>query len=68
VNSDPNLFLSRCVSIDLEVNPKTAQVFAFAAVRSGIGAGLVHKGGPLDAGLDRLEAVCQDACPADLPP
>ena len=61
MNSDPNLFLSRCVSIDLEVNPKTARVFAFAAVRSGIGARLVHKGGPLDAGLDRLEAFCQDA-------
>jgi ATP-dependent DNA helicase RecQ len=61
VNSDPNLFLSRCVSIDLEVNPKTAKVFAFAAVRSGILAGLVHKGGPLDAGLGRLEAFCQGA-------
>jgi ATP-dependent DNA helicase RecQ len=61
VNSDPAPFLSRCVSVDLEVNPRTAQLFAFAAVRGGTDAALVHKSGPLDAGLDRLEAFCNDA-------
>ena len=60
VNSDPSLFLSQCVSVDLEVDPKTARVFAFAAVRAAEGATLVHKNGPLDAGLDRLEAFCKD--------
>ena len=61
MNSDSAPFLSHCVSVDLEVNPKTAQVFAFAAVRRGDGVALVHKNRPLDAGLDRLEAVCQGA-------
>jgi hypothetical protein len=37
VNSDPSLFLPHCVSVDLEVDPKTARVFAFAAVRGGGG-------------------------------
>jgi ATP-dependent DNA helicase RecQ len=61
VHPDPAPFLSRCVSIDLEVDPKTARVFAFAAVRAGEGPALVCKSGPLDAGLDRLEAFCQGA-------
>ena len=61
MNSDLTPFVSRCVSVDLEVNPKTAQVFAFAAVRGGDGVALVHKNGPLEAGLDRLEAFCQGA-------
>jgi ATP-dependent DNA helicase RecQ len=49
-------FLAACVSIDLEVDPKTARIFAFAAVRSE--AALVHKGGALEPALDRLEAFC----------
>jgi len=56
---DPIPFLSRCVSVDLEVDPKTARLFAFAAVRGG--ETLVHRGGPLEAGLDRLEAFCEGA-------
>ena len=61
MNSDSTLFLSHCVSVDLEVDPKTARVFAFAVVRGGDGVALVHKNGPLGAGLDRLEAFCKDA-------
>ncbi len=61
VNPDPTPFLSLCVSVDLEVNPKTARIFALAAVRAADGSTLVHKSGPLDAGLDRLEALCQGA-------
>ncbi len=61
MNSDPTLFLPHCVSVDLEVDPKTARVFAFAAVRGGGGEALAHKSGSLDAGLDRLEAFCNDA-------
>ena len=60
VNSDPTLFLAQCVSVDLEVDPNTARVFAFAAVRGGGGEALAHKSGSLDAGLDRLEAFCSD--------
>ena len=59
MTSDPTPFLARCVSVDLEVNPKTARVFAFAAVRVADAVTLVHKNRPLDAGLDRLEAFCQ---------
>ena len=61
MNSDPSLFLPHCVSVDLEVDPKTARVFAFAAVRGGGGEALAHQNGSLDAGLDRLEAFCNDA-------
>ena len=56
---DPALFLSRCVSVDLEVDPKSARVFAFAAVQGE--AGMAHKGGALDPALDRLEAFCDGA-------
>lgn len=56
---DPALFLSRCVSVDLEVDPRTARLFAFGAVRGD--ASLVHNGAALDPALDRLEAFCQGA-------
>ena len=56
---DPAPFLAACVSIDLEVDPKSARLFAFAAVRGE--AALVHKGGPLEAALDRLNALCDGA-------
>ncbi len=52
-------FLSRCVSIDLEVDPKTSRLFAFAAVRGD--RSLIHKGSALDPALDRLEAFCDGA-------
>ena len=57
MNLDSDLFLSRCVSLDLEVNPKSAQLFAFAAVRGA--QVLLHKGSLLNAALDRLEAFCE---------
>jgi ATP-dependent DNA helicase RecQ len=59
VTLNPASFLSRCVSVDLEINPKTAKMFALAAVRAADGECVVHKSGPLDLGLDRLEALCQ---------
>jgi len=52
-------FLATCVSIDLEIDPKSARIFAFAAVRGE--AALAHKGGPLEAALDRLNALCDGA-------
>lgn len=52
-------FLSRCVSVDLEVDPKSARLFAFAAVRDG--HALLHGRGALEPALDRLEAFCEGA-------
>ncbi len=45
----------RCLSIDLEVNPKTADVFALAAVTRGGAVAIRGKGENLDKTLDRLE-------------
>ena len=52
-------FLSSCVSVDLEVDPTSSRLLAFAAVRGE--AALVHKGGPLGPALDSLEAFCEGA-------
>lgn len=49
--------LDRCLSIDLEVNPRTAETFAFAAVRHGAEAAFHCRDGHLHEGLDRLEAA-----------
>ena len=57
--SDPSLFFSRCVSLDLEIDPKTARLFDFAAVTND--AAIRHDGGNLDRSLDRLEAFCKTA-------
>ncbi|WP_374619540.1 RecQ family ATP-dependent DNA helicase [Devosia sp.] len=48
-------FLQRCVSIDLEVNPATGTVFAFAAVRNDGTPAIVGRKGYTSAALDRLE-------------
>jgi hypothetical protein len=48
---DHSLFLSACVAVDLEVDPKSARLFAFAAVRGE--QEVVHKGAALDPALDR---------------
>lgn len=48
------------LSIDLEVDPATARIFAFAAVR-GDGAALLHRKGDPAPALDRLEAFCHGA-------
>ncbi|EBA13445.1 RecQ family ATP-dependent DNA helicase [Roseobacter sp. CCS2] len=48
-------FLKRCLSVDLEVNPKTARVFAFAAVPFDQSPSIVSKNEQIEAGLDRLE-------------
>lgn len=55
-------FLSACVAVDLEVDPGTARLFAFAALRGD--AAITHRTGPwaaLDPALDRLEAFCDGA-------
>lgn len=47
--------LDKCLSIDLEVDPKTAKVFAFAAVRNDDRNALRSGSGSLEKDLDRLE-------------
>ena len=50
--------LSRCLSIDLEVDPKEARIFAFAAVPEGDGEGIVHRKGDPKAALEKLDLFC----------
>src|SRR5690606_8927976 len=54
-------FLDRCVSVDLEVDPTSATVFAFAAVRHDARPAIVAKKHDLEAGLDRLERAMAGA-------
>ena len=54
-------FLQRCVSFDLEVDPATATVFAFAAVRDDSSIAIAAKKRDLVAALDRLEAELSEA-------
>lgn len=50
--------LSRCLSIDLEVDPKEAKLFAFAAVPDGDGEGIIHRKGDPKAALEKLDLFC----------
>lgn len=52
----PDPFLVHCLSVDLEVDPKTARVFDLAAVRLGDFPALRCKNSDMVVGLDRLEA------------
>jgi ATP-dependent DNA helicase RecQ len=47
--------LERCLSVDLEVNPKTAEIFDLAAVRFGDGPAVVAPKANIKQGLDLLE-------------
>lgn len=49
--------LKRCLSIDLEVDPARAALFAFAAVHYGDGPAVASGKGGVERGLDRLEQV-----------
>lgn len=51
--------LERCLSVDLEVNPKTAEIFDLAVVRHGTGPAVVAAKGRLPQSLDRLEAALE---------
>ncbi|GAA0305674.1 RecQ family ATP-dependent DNA helicase [Rhodovulum strictum] len=53
-------FPARCVSVDLEVDPSTARIFALAAVRHDAPP-VLARGAGLDDALDRLEALLGDA-------
>ncbi|MEP1521858.1 hypothetical protein [Ascidiaceihabitans sp.] len=54
-------FLKRCWSIDIEVNPKAADVFALAAVWCDGRAPLVLPKGVQARGLDRLQDALSQA-------
>ena len=49
--------LERCLSVDLEVDPKKAEIFDLAAVRYGSGPAVVAGKGRLQQSLDKLEAA-----------
>jgi ATP-dependent DNA helicase RecQ len=48
-------FLDRCVSVDLEVNPASATVFALAAVKANGRPAIVARQPPIERALDLLE-------------
>ncbi len=52
---DRRPLLERCLSVDLEINPKTAEIFDMAAVRFGDGPAVVTPKGSVKHGLDLLE-------------
>ncbi|MCW5759440.1 MAG: RecQ family ATP-dependent DNA helicase [Phenylobacterium sp.] len=47
--------LARCISVDLEVDPRTARIFALAAVRYNDAPPILSRKGQLEKALDRLE-------------
>ena len=53
--------ISRCLSIDLEVDPRKAQIFSFAAVRHIDDKKVVFKNGNGEAALDKLENLASEA-------
>lgn len=53
--------LERCVSVDIEVDPKTARIFAFAAVQHGETPPILSREGDLEGALDRLEAAAANS-------
>jgi ATP-dependent DNA helicase RecQ len=53
--------VDRCLSIDLEVDPGQAKIFAFAAVRRRDQEKVVFRNGDREAALDRLETLASEA-------
>jgi ATP-dependent DNA helicase RecQ len=56
---DKRPLLEQCLSVDLEVNPKTAEIFDMAAVRFGDGPAIVAAKGNIKQGLDLLEKALE---------
>lgn len=56
-SQDKPPLLERCLSVDLEVDPKKAEIFDLAAVRYGSGPAVVTGKGRLQQSLDKLEAA-----------
>ncbi|WP_292294616.1 hypothetical protein [Marivita sp.] len=53
--------LKRCVSIDLEIDPKTNRLQSFAGVRQGVEGSFVFKRGNLVEALDGLDRFSDPA-------
>lgn len=60
MTSPKDSFLARCVSVDLEVDPREARIFALAAVFSDGRPAILSKQGRLAPALDRLEGAQAD--------
>ena len=56
-----DFLLNRCLSIDLEVDPGQAKIFAFAAVRRQGQEKVVFRRGNQEAALDQLEGLAAGA-------
>jgi len=54
-----NALLGRCISIDLEVDPEKAQIFAFAAVTQYPETPSLVVNSTVETGLPRLDAFCK---------
>ncbi len=50
--------LGRCLSVDLEIDPNEARIFAIAAVPEGDGDGIVHRKGDPRHALEKLDLFC----------
>lgn len=51
--------LKRCVSIDLEIDPKTNRIQSFAGIRPGAEDPFVFRQGKLDEALAGLDRFCK---------
>ncbi|WP_433989611.1 hypothetical protein SuNHUV7_02600 (plasmid) [Pseudoseohaeicola sp. NH-UV-7] len=59
--SSAEALIKRCVSVDLEVDPKTNRIQSFAGVRSGFDRAFVYTRGDLSQALDSLDAFAETA-------
>lgn len=55
MNSQSHELLLRCISVDLEVNPASAEIFALAAVHADGRSAVVLRRPPIESELDRLQ-------------
>lgn len=61
MSEQSQILLERCVSVDIEVDPKTAQIFGLAAVWRNGPPAITSKRGHLDKALDQVEVTLKDS-------
>ncbi len=59
--SSSDALTKRCVSIDLEVDPKTNKILSFAGVRNGFDRAFVYRRGDLAEALQSLDQFAETA-------
>ena len=59
--SSSGTLTKRCVSIDLEVDPKTNRILSFAGVRNGFDRAFVYRRGDLAEALQSLDQFAETA-------